>query len=328
MAKKMNYKFIKNKWIKWGGIPLLLFGIWFLLTMWTIIIYDHSFLIISYDHSAGNFTKITHNQLLKGQALTGTFVAPEDNLGIVAMRFKSFQRIPYNEEDTLVFRIKEKGQKNWYYQNTYRSGLTYDVPFLPFGFPIISNSQGKTYQFELQSLHGNNINGVVLSTRQPFLVSKYKADKTTLLHDPHAMLTFIYKKITNSLQTIDISYSSFLFILPLIFYFLLTTRTRKFIPKYTLPLVIILLVLIDIFFYQILNDLLYMEVPILWLLTLRSYNFDSRYTFGTGLFFLIFAPIYLQLNIENTAEVAAAWAFMFFVAGLLQSVIALKYEKD
>lgn len=321
MTNKHNNKFVENKWVKLGVIPVILLGLWFLLTFWYSTFFDNSISVISYNLPASNIVNLNHNRLLKGQMIKGSFVAKDDNLGIVSIRFQSFQRIPYDEEDTLIFRIKEKGQKDWLSQNYYRSGLTYDVPFLPFGFPVIPNSKGKTYQFELLSMHGNNINGVALSTRQPILVTKYKVSKSLLLHSPQALFKFIFEKTINSFQTIDISYSSVFFGLPLIFYLLLSSRLHRYIPRYSLPLLLVILVFFDVLFLQIVDSILFIEVPVLWLFLMKTYKLDSRYTFGIGLFFLVFAPIYLQLNIENTAEVAAAWAFMFFVAGLIQSLI-------
>lgn len=315
----------KNKWwIRFILIPFVLFCVWVALTFWYIVIFDQSALVLSYNHPTSDFTQITYNRLLKGQKLAGEFVAKDNNLGIVAIRFKSFERIPYNQEDTLIFRLKQKGQKGWYYQNQYRSGLTFDVPFLPFGFPIIPDSKGRTYDFELESLHGNNINGVALSTRQPFLVTKYKADKKVLLKNPRAFLMFIFKKIFNSFDTIDISYSSFLFALPFIFYMIYVSRIKPYIPRYSVGVFVIVAILIDICFLQLLNDLLYIEVPILWLFLMREEKLDSRYTFLSGLIFLLFAPLYLQLNIEEAAQIAASWAFMFLFAGTIQACISTK----
>lgn len=313
--------------MKFGLIPAMLLGIWFVLTFAYIVMFDQSALVISYNHSADSFTSITHNRLLKGQKLAGEFIAKEDNLGIVAMRFKSFQRIPFKDEDMLVFRLKEKGQRDWYYQNEYRSGLTYDVPFLPFGFPVIHESKGKTYQFELESRKGNTYNGVALSTRQPFLVSKYQMDKSELLHNPRQLISFLITKFTNSFHTIDITYSSVIFALLFLFYLFILLQPRILLPHYTFPVLIIFLLIIDIVYLQVLNDLLYLFIVPLWLWVAARTKMDSRYTFGAGLFLLVFSPVFLQLNNTSAAETAGAWAFMFFVTGLIQAMGELRSAK-
>lgn len=317
-------QFMKKKWVKFGLIPALLLGIWFILTFAYIVMFDQSVLVISYNHSADNFTSSTHNRLLKGQKLAGEFIAKEDNLGIVAMRFKSFQRIPFKDEDMLVFRLKEKGQKNWYYQNKYRSGLTFDVPFLPFGFPKIADSRGKTYIFELESLKGNSFNGVALSSRQPFLVSKYQMNKSELLHNPRQLVSFLITKFANSFYTIDITYSSTVFALLFLFYLFILIQPRILLPNYTFPVLIISLIIIDIVYLQVLNDLLYLFIVPLWLWVSVREKIDSKYAFGTGLFLLAFSPLFLQLNNTSAAETAGAWAFMFFVTGLIQAMWELR----
>lgn len=318
---------LKRKWIRFGLIPALLLGLWFVLTFWYIIMFDQSVLVISYNHSADNFTSITHNRLLKGQKLAGEFVAKDNNLGIVALRFKSFQRIPYKDEDILVFRLKEKGARSWYYQNQYRSGLTFDVPFLPFGFPKIADSRGKTYIFELESLKGNSFNGVALSSRRPFLVSKYQMDKSELLHNPRQLVSFLITKFSNSFYTIDITYSSTVFALLFLFYLFILIHPRILLPNYTFPILIISLLIIDIVYLQVLNDLLYLFIVPLWLWVAARTKMDSQYTFGTGLFLLAFSPLFLQLNNTSAAETAGAWAFMFFVAGLIQAMGELRSAK-
>jgi len=280
MAKKINV-ILTNKIVKWLIIPLCLFGLWFILTLWNIIVFHQSFLIVSYSHSSDNFTQLTNDKLLKGEKITGEFIAQEPNLGIVGIRFKSFQRVAYKDEDALVFRLKEKSQKDWYYENTYRSGFIYDLPFLPLGFPLISDSKGKTYVFELQSLKGNEKNGVALSTREPILESKYQADKAELVASPITLLAFGAKKFFNSFDNIDIVYSSLLFSLPLVFYLLWLFPFAKRLHKQTLQKlkkhkvkngvvittkitiqyiflsILLITIVINIFTLQINNDLVY-----------------------------------------------------------------------
>lgn len=346
---------IKNKWFKKGIIPLLLLAVWFTLTFWYILIFDQSLLVISYNHSAENFDKSPHTRLLAGKKLTGEFVAQDDNLGTVAMRFLNFQRIPYDQEDILVFRLKEKGQKNWYYENTYRSGLIFDVPFLPFGFPIIKDSKNKLYDFELESLKGNMRNGVVLSTRSPFLASKYKSDKSELFADPEKLIQFIVKKFLNSFNTIDILYSSFVFSFPFLFYILWTPlskycvnpllswvekKSRKrasifflndfiifsAVIKYFFVSCILAAVFIDILYLQTIDYLLYIVISVLWVVVLLKYQLSTKHSLFVGLFVLAFSPLALIWNNNAISEQAGAWAFIFLLNGLLIELL-FKREK-
>src|SRR5690606_4297168 len=120
------YSILKNPTSKSRKIVIafLLFILWFALTVWYIIIFDESVLVLSYNHGEENFTSIAYDRLLEGEKLAGEFVAQDENLGIVALRFEKLPRIPWDQEDKLIFRIKEAGADTWYYTGEYMSGLT------------------------------------------------------------------------------------------------------------------------------------------------------------------------------------------------------------
>lgn len=319
MKEKIR-KLFKKRILRHTVNILLLFIVWLVLTVWYIVIFDQSILVISYNYGKDTFTHFNTNKLLKGQSISGNFTAADDNLGIVSLRFKNFQRVPYTDEDMLLFQLKEKGTHEWYYENNYRSGFIYDLPFMPFGFPVIHNSKGKTYEFKLTSLKGNEKNGVALSDRNPVIATKYQADKATLLHNPQEFFVFAVKKFVNSFQTIDISFSSFIFSLPFLFYIVWSSRLKKYLPKYTLAIFLLAIILIDILFLQILNDLLYLTIPIIWISLMIVYELDSSYSFKVGLFFLLFAPVFLQLNNVGVAVQASSFAFVFFFTAVLHAL--------
>lgn len=340
---------------------LFLFLVWLGLTVWYIIIFDESVLVLSYGHSKESFVS-RPEKLLENTKISGSFVAQDENLGIVSLRFEKRRRIPYLQEDIMVFRIKEKNSPTWYYENEYRSGLTYDVPFLPFGFPIISDSKGKTYYFELESLKGNDVNGVVLSEREPILVSKYQKTKAILFNDINKFIDFSYKKFFYSFQTIDIAFSSFVFALPLLFYIswisplgklfleplfrnfkkeinsigekLLGSRYHIFVRilsnvrYYWMIIFLVTILLIDVFFLQIVNDLLYIFVFIFWLYLMKIYNKNAKFTIIVGLLIILIMPISLNLSNQLIAEQAGGWGFIILAAGVFQSIKELKLKKQ
>ncbi|MDE2591194.1 MAG: hypothetical protein KGL95_16170, partial [Patescibacteria group bacterium] len=206
--------FLHSKFFKFVGMPILLFLLWAGLTLQYVVAFDSSLLILPFNHPLSAFKEITFSPLLKGQKITGEFSAESNYLGIIQLRFNYHKRIAYKDEDTLFFRIKEKGASNWYYQGEYRSGLITDVPFLPFGFPIIANSKGKIYDFELISENGNSENAVSLKDRWPILISKYKTIRSTLLHN-NRIFTFVTMKYLRGLENIDIFFSSISYALPM-----------------------------------------------------------------------------------------------------------------
>ncbi len=345
-----------NNIIKWGVMPLLLLGIWLMLTFLYILYYDESATVVSYNHNKENFTQIPEGKLLKGQKITGEFTAQDNNLGILAIRFKQQQRIPWKEEDLLTFRIKEKGAKEWYYQNNYYSGLTFDVPFLPIGFPVIQNAKGKIYHFELGSNRGNEKNGLILSDKRPILVSRYQMDKQELLHNPSKLAHFLYIKLMNSFGTPDVLYSSFAYLFPLIFYLLLISGILKRLVSPLHPIlkpieesrafkkvssvfeqkdnialffmtVLMAAIFYDIFILQVLNDIVYIVIIMLWLVVLRFGKMDNRATFIAALLLLIIAPFALEFDSKAIAEKAAAWSFIFLSGGVISEMILLRKAK-
>ncbi len=338
-----------KKWIKWGIIPLVLLLFWIGSTVWYTVLFDKSFLVLSYPHDKMNFTQFTDKKLFKGDVLSGKFQAKEDNLGIVSLRFTVFNRVPYKSEDHIAFRLKELGAKRWYYQNEYRSGLIYDVPLFPFGFPKIDNSQGKTYQFELESLNGNNLNAVSLNNREPVIFSTYQANKQELLHDKTQLGIFIMKKLINSLQTIDIIFVSFVFLLPFLFYLFLaspigiylTYRFNKslekalpfkkrlkgvFISYWHLLLLFILLIFIslDIFILQLSYGLVFIVIILLFVFVEQHSGKGNKCSYIAGGIFLLVTPLVLLFNKTHIAELTAAWGFLFFVAALVQSLLEVR----
>ncbi len=360
MKERINKSFI-SKFVKFVIIPLFLLLLWFGLTFSYIIHLDTAFSLLSYNLPQTVFTHLPQGKLEKGDFVSGEFVAQENNLGILSLRFETFFRPAYQNEDVLLFQIKQKDAKNWYYKNEYRDGLVYDVPFFPFGFPIISSSKGKTYEFKITSLKGDSSNSVAMSERWQNIAAKYKFTKHELLQNKVALLQFSIKKFISSLETIDVLFSSFVYLLPLFFYLMLLSPLGKYLKKpllfigqkffnlgnsrflkFLLPsfkasqrfsiifcdTILLGVALIDGFYLQLGNDFIYLLVPILWIFVQRHFRFTSRKTFIVGISMLLFPPVSLLFNLGQIAENMAVWAYLFLVAGTIQIIIDLKSEKQ
>jgi len=354
---KQNYGTFINKFIKFLIIPLLLLLLWFGLTFLYIIHLDTAFSLLSYNLPKTVFTHFSQGKLEKGDFVSGEFVAKDNNLGILSLRFETYFRPAYKNEDLLRFQIRQKGSKSWYYQATYRDGTIYDVPFFPFGFPIISDSKNKVYEFKLTSLTGNENNSVAISTRWQNIAAKYKYTKHVLLQNKISLLQFSVKKFISSLETIDVLFSSFVYLLPLFFYLVLLSPLGKYLEKpfifirqklsdfgesaflkFLLPsfkafqrfkivffdTILLGAALIDGFYLQLGNDFVYLLVPILWIFVQRYFGFTSKKTFIVGISFLLFPPVFLQFNLGQMAENMAVWAFMFLAAGTFQLFFELE----
>jgi len=356
-VNKQKYNFFISKFIKFTIIPLLLLLLWFGLTCSYIIHLDTAFSLLSYNLPKTVFTHVQQGKLEKGDFVSGEFRAQENNLGILSLRFETFFRPAYKNEDALLFQIKQKDARNWYYENEYRDGLVYDVPFFPFGFPIINDSRGKIYEFRITSLRGDENNSVAMSERWQNIAAKYKFTKQELLQNKTEFLLFSVKKFISSLQTIDVLFSSLVYLLPLFFYLILLSPLGKNLKKplifigqklsgfgrstflkFLLPsfkasqrfsivffdTVLLGVALIDGLYLQLGNDFVYLLVPILWIFVQRYFRFTSRKTFIVGISFLFFPPIFLQFNLGQIAENMAVWAYLFLVAGTIQLLIELR----
>lgn len=140
-------------------------------------------------------------ELLKGEIVTGNFQAVSNFLGIVSVRFQTFSRI---NSESLTFRLKQKEDVNWYYSKIYKTDQFQNNQFFTFGFPIISDSAGKEYLFEIESENGRTGDGVTVSTEEPVLELQYKYDRSELFNDLRVLLPFIINKIKYSFVLGDI----------------------------------------------------------------------------------------------------------------------------
>lgn len=117
------------------------------------------------------------NHLFKGEKITSKIKATEDNFGILLFRFA---KLSSRVSDEVVFRIKEEGESNWYYENTYKANQFQPDQYFTFGFPPFKESKNNSYIFEIESLQGNYKNGVGISPHVPQMALVYKYSREDL----------------------------------------------------------------------------------------------------------------------------------------------------
>lgn len=180
---------LENSLFKWVVFPItfFLFGLIFLFT--SLLLSKQLVSILSQNHREVEFKGLKQG-IYAGEKIETEFEAEEDNLGIVAVRFDTFNRI---NDDQLIFRIKEKGQKDWYYENFYKTDQFQPSELFPFGFPIIPDSKGKTYVIEIESISGEEGKVVVVSEKEPKLQTRYQFSKEQL-KNPSDSIGFLTKK--------------------------------------------------------------------------------------------------------------------------------------
>jgi hypothetical protein len=321
-------------------VLIILFLLGSLLTFFYIKNSDTSFSIWSYSHPASSISNVNYDLFRKGETFKGEFVAKDNNLGIVSIRFQTYIRPPYKDEDHLLFKFKEKGSSEWYYTNVYRTGLVYDIPFFPFGFPQIADSKGKNYEFQITPLNTDKTNQISISKRYPILQTKYKYSGHELLRNPNELRKFLIIKFTNAFKTPDLIFATFIYFLPFIFYliwFMVSwkmnfivrkgkvyygkSKTYPFGALVDLDNFLFLLMLLDIFILQIKDDAAYLIILVLWVMCADICGYKSKRSFIFALILIALCPLLLLFKAQPTAEKSAAWAFVILSAGLIQLFI-------
>lgn len=324
MQKKIKI-FLNSKWIKWGLIPFILFLVWFCLS---IVYYKNNFGVTSLtsDYHKKNFINFTTDSLQKGNKIKGEFKANYDYLGIVAIRFNTYFQI---NEDIIRFRIKEKNSKEWYYQYDYTTPQFQPNQLFTFGFPVMSNSGGKTYHFEIESLQGEGDNAVAVSPIEPVFATKYQYPRKEISSNLSKATEFIFLKIINSLMSVDFVISTFAYILPFSFYVIYQLYFAKYLAHryYIVLFPIMTMLFVESFLVNNTNDLLVIILTGMVAATMLVYKLESSITFTFALVFLVLTAIFYTGRIENIAENFAVWAYMLLVIGVLQAIYELKSKR-
>jgi hypothetical protein len=121
---------------------------------------------------------------------------------------ESLEEIVYYEPAEIIFRLKEKGAENWFYESPYFFEQATPSHLFPFGFPIIEDSEGKTYLVEIEGRGEPNgktpslyVFAAADSAGRPYLYSRYvyrqenlKKDWQPILKNTLAKIGLIFKK--------------------------------------------------------------------------------------------------------------------------------------
>jgi hypothetical protein len=326
MLRVINH-FYRNKWIKLLVIPVILICFWVICSL----------LFSSY----ANFTILTHNYersaiisspqslLLNGKSIVGEFSAAENNLGIISIRFLTHEKLSYEDQDNVVFRIKERDAKTWFYQRTYTAGGIYELPLYPFGFPKITDSKGKIYIFSITSLKGNKENALQLSGSEPILVTKYVYTKSELLANKKNLLQYLVKKFITSFTDLAFFESSLIYLLPFIFYILwISIFERLRIDRYNFLFIFPLLIFLGITINIDLTFSFFLAIVIFWIITIRVYQLESSISFLFSTIFFFFAFVWIFFGFQEIGGRISNWTYIFLGIGVIQLLEELKNPNE
>ena len=160
-------------------------------------------LTLRHSYSKEILTIPRKGELLAGDKVIGEFKSEDNFLGIVEIRFLVHGKV---SNDSHIFRIKEKSDKEWYHTNTYKAKEFGGYPLFPFGFPVITDSKGKVYYFELESLSGRSRDAVGISAVEPIFVVKNVFSRAYLLNHKDELALFLFKKVKEIIRETNIPY--------------------------------------------------------------------------------------------------------------------------
>lgn len=314
---KRDYK----KILKWFVAPFIFFIFGAYMTA-NYIINAPGVTVLENDYDSDIFTHAHTSELHAGDSIAGEFEARNNHLGIVLVRFNTFHRI---NDDSVVFRIREKGQEDWFYENTYKVDQFQPNEQFTFGMPVISDSKGKEYQFEVESTIGEPENAVALSNIEPVVSTRHQYPKELIASSVDEGVKFLVLKTVNLFQNFEFPLFTLLYFLPLLGYFLwLHFFPRYLSDKYYLVLVIPIALFVESFFLRNTYDIGVLIITVFTLFIFLAYKLSSRVAFLFALIFLILTPIFLEFGNELVAENFAMWAYLLLVIGTVQALIELK----
>lgn len=325
--------------IKLFLLPILFGFLWFFLTI--ILNVPNNFTVLQYSaNPSTDFINTNYKEIHKGEKINGVFYSRDNNLGIVAIRFNTYGRI---NKDKLIFRIKEKGANNWYYENAYKVDQFQPNNFFTFGFPIIKDSKDKIYIFQLESTKGKKKDAVAISNISPIFLMKYQYPKQELLSNRTRLIFHLWQKfkeaigidylylgsvklIFTSTNSAGLLISSLIYALPLIFY-ILWYYPWKLPKEYEIRLSLIFITIVLLLSINVAEELGSLVATImllvLWVMIVIRYHLESTVTFFYAIVFLLLIPANSIIKHSYAAERSAYYLYYFLGIGAIFSFLEM-----
>jgi hypothetical protein len=313
-------------------VPLLLLFSWLGLVLFQSYKIESVFSLLTEEYSSKNLSNYKVSELYKGEKVSGKLYAEENYLGIIGVRFWNFWRL---NDDNIIFRIRESGTNRWYYENRYKSDQFQPHQYFTFGFPTIENSQGKYYEFEVESEHGEPGNSVGISEINPTYIVKYKFPREVIFSSPESTLSFLFTKMKNLTKNSSFNAASYIFLLPLVLYFLtcipfvskfLDRKSNYLIPDRRIITIVALItgVVLDALFVK-LGNMTMLLLLIMWIYTFKHFSLKLSLFFGLSLIMLLASGIVYYLKLDIASERSGAWAWGFLTLTVIMTIYKQKF---
>lgn len=326
IEKIINFKLNKKSALfkKITDIVIICFLIMFWFWASINITSNYGVTSLVYEYDKKNYINYKSDQLLKNQYIKASFESKDQNLGIVAVRFNTFNRI---NSDRILFRLREIGSEDWLYTNVYKVDQFQPDKFFTFGFSPIVDSYKRNYEFELISLNGVKGDAVALSNIEPVFITVHSFSRSELLSSSSGLGIFILKKFFNFFNSLSSTITTFVYLMPLLFYYVIKKNYNKLTNNFRLIFYIyIFSLLCYIFFINQINILFGILFFIFWLIIVYKYKFESRISYFISLLSLILSLILLIIGEPFRAEKAALVFYYFLVMGFVVSLCELKFK--
>lgn len=328
MNREKIIKILSYRSIRYFVIPFVLFALWPLLSF--LIVPRQSLTTISQKYYIEK-SKLPVKKFAQTYKISSEFRASYENLGIVSIH-QSIITDHLEETDRLLFHIKEKGQNSWHYENVYKEGFFNRQGHFPFGFPIIRNSKGKTYQFEVISL--SSLDNMDVSKLEPEYTVSYKYLPKEMFFSPELRSAFIKNVFNNFIDGRFISYSS-LFFFPFLLYLLyisspkiLSVKDREYPKDLILLGVIVLFIIYDIEFVSLqIYGLLAVEIIFL-IIYYQKNKLPRQISIILCLFFFFLSELFILFNLRYQLDKSSVWVFIFICISFIQTLYTVKSEKN
>lgn len=318
---KNSFSFFRPTHLR--GWIFLIIAVFFLSFIISVVLQAQSnFFQLSQEFSHSIFKDYRTDEIRSKEKINGEFLAAYDNLGIIEIRFNTYNRI---NNDVLIFRIKEAGRKDWQYENTYKTDQFQNNQFFPFGFPPIHESQGKMYQFEIVSTRGRRGDAVTISSENPAVRTTYQYSAQLLLSDPFKVPGFLLEKSFESLKDREarlILLAPFLF--ALVLYLPKTRQITKYFFFAWIGLVFLYIFLAGKYLPgdAIESTGITLLLIGLWILFLIRENLESIFSFIISAGLLVLSSlILLIIDRPDIAQRSANLAYLLLVVGVVMGLI-------
>lgn len=298
-------------------IVIFLSLFWFISTIIYIKNKEFSFTALEGRNNSGSLSFSHDGEMIKGDKVYGHFLSQYPYLGTISVRFSTFYRI---NSDFLTFRIKESSATSWYYQASYKTDQFQPDKLFPFGFPVIKDSQGKVYQFELESENGTTGSGVYVNGTFPAFVDKHVFPRSSVLSSLPKFVYYFYNKIVNIIGDKDVRINSLSFIFPLTAYIIFIELGNSVV------IITLFIALASIYLanYKIdTPNLVFLSILFLWICETIKKKIKSDVTVSFSLIYFSLSVIYIILGNRDISEKYAVWSVLFLIYSTIQ--IYLEY---